>query len=274
MLGLSLNLVVGYSGLLSLCHAAFYGIGAYTSTLIILDLGWDFFPAAAAGIVASLVLGAVIGLPLLRLKGDFFVLATMGFQMIVVSIFHNWVDLTRGPYGIPGIPRPSILGWKAITPLSFMALTIVVTILVIALHWQITRSPFGRSLQAIRDDDLAATALGKNSFHFKFMAFIISGSIAALAGTLFAGYLTYIEPTSFGLEETILILSAVIIGGAGNLRGPVLGAVFVVVFPEALRFLQVPDAVAPNVRQIVYGIILVLIMRLRPQGIAGRYAFE
>lgn len=274
VLGQSLNLLAGYTGLLALSHAACYGIGAYVSTLMMMHAGWNFLPALSTGILAAMVLSLIVGLPSLRLKGDFFVLATLGFQMIVFSILYNWVSVTRGPYGIAGIPKPKLFGLVFRTPAAYLGLSIVTATLVFVLCWRFSISPFGKVLEAIREDEVATLALGKNVSAFKTQAFVIAGGMAAMAGALFAGYVTYIDPTSFTLDESIFILAIIIVGGAGTLRGPLIGAVLLVLLPEALRFLQVPDTLAPNVRQIIYGFLLVVMMRLRPQGLAGKYSFD
>ena len=274
ILGLSLNFVVGYCGLLSLCQAAFYGVGAYVSTLLAMKAGWSFLPALGVSVIAVALLSLIVGLPSLRLKGDFFVLATLGFQVIVFSLFYNLTDLTGGPYGIPGIPRPSVLGLRVTTVPGFVLLGAVMAALVFLLHWQLTRSPYGRALRAVRDDELAAIALGKDAARLRVTAFVISASVASVAGALYASYFTYIDPTSFGLDEAIFILAVVIIGGTGNARGPLVGALIMVALPEIVRFLPIPDVAAANVRQILYGLALILAMRFRPQGIAGDYAFN
>lgn len=274
LLGLTLNLVVGYSGMLSLCHGAFYGIGAYASTLLMTKLGWPYVPSFLASVLICGAIAYLISIPSIRFHGDFFVLATLAFQFITFSIFYNWTSLTRGPYGISGIPRPSVGEWTVKSPWMFFVLALFVAVSVGLVIWRLSHSPYGRALQAIRDNELAAQALGKNVNRFKRSAFALAGMLAAAAGVLFAGYTSYIDPTSFTLDESVFILCVVIIGGAGNLRGPIVGAVILVLLPELLRFLQIPDAVAANARQIIYGLLLVLMMRFRPQGIAGKYAFD
>lgn len=273
MLAASLNLVAGYTGLLSLCHAAFYGIGAYSTTLLMMQAGLEFFPAAAAGIVLAAALSLVIAVPSLRLRGDYFVLATLGFQVIVFGVLYNWVSLTRGPYGIPGIPIPSVLGLKIDTVFLYFVFSGALAAACLLLLRAVIRSPFGRLLRAVRDDEIAAAALGKNVPRVKTTAFIIGAALAAIPGALFAGYMRYIDPTSFTLMEAIFILSIVVIGGAGSFAGPVVGAVFMVLLPEALRFMHMPDAVAANMRQIIYGLLLIVLMRVRPRGFLGEYEF-
>ena len=274
LLGLTLNLIVGYGGMLSLCHGAFYGIGAYASTLLMTNLGWPYVPSFLASLVICGVIAYLIAIPSIRFHGDFFVLATLAFQFIAFAILYNWTSLTRGAFGISGIPRPFVGEWQVSSPWAFFALALILALLVGILIWRLSHSPYGRALQAIRDDELAAESLGKNVNRFKRSAFTLAGMLAATAGVFFAGYTSYIDPTSFTLDESVFILCVVIIGGAGNLRGPIVGAVILVLLPELLRFLKIPDAVAPNARQVIYGLLLVLMMRFRPQGISGKYAFD
>jgi branched-chain amino acid transport system permease protein len=260
--------------LLSLCHAAFYGLGAYIASLLMMQAHWVFLLSLLTAVIAVGALAWLISIPAIRLHGDFFILATLGFQLIVFAILYNWVDVTRGPYGIPGVPRPSISGLSVSSPPAFLVLAIFAALVCCGALWLLLSSPYGRTLQAIREDGIAAASLGKDVNAFKRSAFVWAGAIAAVPGVLFATYTSYIDPTSFGLEESIFILCILIIGGAGNFRGPVIGAVVLVLLPEVLRFLHIPDSIAANLRQILYGLALVLMMRLRPQGIAGKYAFD
>ncbi|MFQ5455636.1 MAG: branched-chain amino acid ABC transporter permease [Nitrospirota bacterium] len=274
ILSLSLNLLVGYTGLLSLAHAAFYGIGAYISTLLIMKIGLNFFLSLPIAIIFSAVISLSISYPSLRLKGDYFILASLAFQIIIFTILYNWIDVTRGPYGIPGIPRPHISGLTIDTLPAYFILSTLLAIIIVGIFRTVYNSPFGRVLKAIREDELSAISLGKNVFWFKVIAFAISSGIAAIAGGLYAGYITYIDPTSFTLDESIFILSVVLVGGSGNFRGPIIGAILMILLPEALRFLGIPDSIAPNLRQIIYAMTLILLMRYRPQGLAGEYKFE
>lgn len=274
VLALSLNLLVGYAGLLSLAHAAFYGVGAYATTLLMIKAGWGFFPALVVAILGAIVLSLMVAAPSLRLRGDYFVLATLGFQVIVFTILLNWVGLTGGPYGIPGIPRPRVFNLEVNSLPAYFPFSAVLAGICLLLLWLICASPFGRTLKAIREDEVAAAALGKDVFRFKVLAFALSGGFAAVPGALFAGYIRYIDPTSFTLLEAVFILSAVLIGGAGNIKGPLMGVMFVILLPEFLRFLHIPDTVAPNVRQILYGLFILALMRFRPQGLAGEYKLQ
>jgi branched-chain amino acid transport system permease protein len=273
ILAISLDLLAGHTGLLSICHAAFYGLGAYTSALLSLHYGVPFLLGVLAGMVVAAGVSLLVSLPSLRLHDDYFVIATFGFQMILFSVFNNWMDLTRGPMGLPGIPQPVIFGWSVDSHVEYLALGAVFAAASYAVVLSLIHGPFGRVLHAIREDEIFAKALGKNTLRFKVTAFAVSAALAASAGSLYAHYITFIDPTSFTVMESILILSMVIIGGAGSPWGPLVGAAALVVLPEALRFVGFPSAVAANLRQIVYGALLVVMMMVRPRGLVGRYSF-
>ena len=274
ILAQSLNIILGYCGLLSLCHAAMYGLGAYTSAILMLELNSSYLVSVIIAMIVTGLIAWVLSFPAMRFHDDFFVLITLGIQMITFSILYNWTDLTKGPYGISGIPRPSLFGITANSPSGFAALAFILAMLVLFITQRLVHSPYGRVLQAVRDDENAARSLGKNVSHYKRSAFVVAGILAALAGALYASYASYIDPTSFTIDESIFIVCVVIIGGAGNIRGPIVGSVILVLLPEILRIIHIPDLIAPNLRQILYGLLIVLLMRLRPQGVAGQYAFD
>ena len=273
VLAWSLNLLVGYTGLLSLCHAAFYGIGAYVTALAMVDLGVGFWLALLLAAASTTLLSFMISLPSLRLKGDYFVLSSLAFQVIVFTILSNWMGVTRGPYGITGIPQPEVFGATIRTLPAFALFTGGVAAACGGLLYLVGNSPYGRALKVIREDELVAAVLGKNVIRFKVSAFAVAAGFAAVSGALFATYLRYIDPTSFTITESVFILSILIIGGAGNLKGPLAGAVLMLLLPEVLRFLGLPESVAANLRQVIYGLLLILLLRLRPQGLLGEYRF-
>ena len=275
ILATSTNLLVGLGNMLSLGQAAFYGIGAYLSVAALMIFNWSLLPALLFAMLGTGIISLIIAYPSLRLKGDYFVLATLGFQLIVFTALYNWVSVTRGPFGIPGIPSPRL--WPGLDisgPWPFLILSSIFSILVVLVFAGLIYSPFGRALRGIRDDELSMKALGKNVTSFKIQAFCISSAFIAIAGFLYATYVSYIDPTSFTLDESIFILTALIVGGLGNIKGPVIGAVFVVILPEALRFVGLPDSIAANVRQILYGLALIILMNYRPQGLAGNYSIK
>jgi branched-chain amino acid transport system permease protein len=275
ILCVSTNLLVGMTNLLSIGQAAFYGIGAYLSVFSLMVLKLPLIPTLLLVMIGTGIASLLIAYPSLRLKGDYFVLATLGFQLIVFTILYNWVSITRGPYGIPGIPSPKLFGLFSISGLiPFLILSSFFSLLIIYIFFKFIYSPFGRVLKGIRNDELAVLSLGRNVIGFKIWAFVISSSFIGIAGFLYATYVSYIDPTSFNLDEAIFILAAVLIGGTGNIRGPIIGAVFVILLPELLRFVGFPDSVAANLRQIVYGLALIILMYFRPQGFAGEYKLQ
>jgi branched-chain amino acid transport system permease protein len=272
--GITLNLLAGYTGLLSISHAAFYGIGAYTAALLSLNYHINFLPAIAAAIIVSALIGFVIGFPSLRIKDDFFVIATFGFQVILFSIMNNWMELTNGPLGLPGIPQPSFWGFEINSHLSFLILTLVFAVIIYLLCRKIINSPFGNVLKAIREDEIFAQSLGKNVSSYKIIMFSVSAGLVSIAGALYAYYITYIDPTSFTVTESIFMLSIVIVGGSGRLPGSIIGAVILVSLPELLRLIDIPNSIAANMRQILYGGLLTLFMIFRPKGIYGEFSFK
>jgi branched-chain amino acid transport system permease protein len=275
LLVLSANLPVGLANLLSVCQAAFYGIGAYFSAYFLMQFSLPFILVAIIVMALTGLCSLVVSFASVKLKGDYFVLATLAFQMIVFTVLYNWTSVTRGPYGIPEIPSVKLLGiWNVRGVYGYFILTTVLSVLVILLFKRLKFSPYGRVLTAIRSDELSVASLGRSPVRFKTWAFFISAAFSGLAGLIYASYISYIDPTSFTLDESIFILTALFIGGIGNVRGPVLGAAFVVFLPEILRFVGLPDAVAANLRQIIYGVSLVFIMYLRPQGLWGKIVLK
>ena len=287
ILAYAMNLVTGFAGLLVFCLAAFYGIGAYAFTLLQIGApdhalaGELMFTAALpfpvallgaglAGALAAMSIGAVA----LRFRGDFFIFTTLGFQMIVYVTLYNWIDLTRGAFGIYDIPRPVLFGWEVGEPWKYALLTGLVDTLLLGMLFMLYQSPFGLSLKALRDDERGAESLGISAFRQYLAALVVAGGCAAVAGGLYAAYVTYIDPTSFDLNESIFIVSLLLLGGSGNIRGPIIGVVVMLLLPEALRFAGLPDAIAANVREIIYGLILVTLMYWRPKGLAGSFALR
>lgn len=271
MLVLSANLTIGLANLLTMCQAAFYGIGAYIGTFFLMQF---HVPLVVIIAVVALVTGAfslLVSYASVKLKGDFFVLATMGFQLIVYTILYNWTPVTRGPYGIPGIPGIRIFGiWEVSGVYGYLAISIILAAATVYVFHRLHNSPYGRELRAIKADELMVQSMGRDTVAAKAWAFFISAAVAGVAGVVYASYVSYIDPTSFTLNESIFIISALFIGGIGNVKGPIFGALFVVLLPELLRFVGLPDAIAANLRQIIYGLSLILVVYFRPQGLFGK----
>lgn len=258
----SLNITNGYTGLFQFGHAAFYGIGAYTAAILSTRYGFSFLVTLPLGGIVAALVGAAIALPTLRLSGIFLALVTIGFQQITYLVIMNWIGLTRGPMGIPGIPPPSILGYELMSNTGYYYLILVLVIIVIFLISRIVTSRVGRTFVAIREDELAAESVSIAIFRAKVMSFVIATFFAGIAGAFFAHHARFVSADSFRLEETFIILTMLIVGGMGSITGPVIGAVFLVVLPEVSRFLA-------EYRGVVYGLIMIAVILFRPEGIAG-----
>ncbi len=279
LIAYSLNLTMGYCGLLNLAPAAFYGIGAYAFTLTMVKgkilmsniSGISFIISILFAVVITGLIAFLSGFPALQFRKESFVLVTLGFQVIIFTILYNWISFTRGPYGIPGIPRPDIFGWKIIELWEYLILIAILNALVLSFLFILYKSPFGLSLKALRDNEVGAQSVGISAKKQFLWAFTIAGALMAVPGAMYACYVTYIDPTSFNLQESIFHVVILSLGGTGNKKGPIIGVLFMVIFPEILREIGLPDTIAPNVRQMVYGAILVLLMFFRPQGIWGKF---
>jgi branched-chain amino acid transport system permease protein len=284
IVALSLNLIVGYAGLLTLAHAGYFAVGAYAYALLSVTQQWGFVPAALAGMIVAAILSLAVSLCSWRLKGDFFVLATLAVQALLFSAMYNWTsveaplgslyNVTNGPFGITGISRPILFGYQIATPIAMAAFSSVVASACSLAIWRLTSSPWGTVLIAMRDDELAARGLGKNTRLLKVQVFAISSAFVAIAGAIYASHVRYLDPTSASLDESILMLSMVVVGGIGNFRGPVVGAALLILLPEVLRAISLPDSIAANLRMLIYGLMLILMMLFRPQGIAGEYRVQ
>jgi branched-chain amino acid transport system permease protein len=270
ILAVSLNLVLGYAGLFSVGHGAFYGIGAYAAAILATKLFFPFWGEILAAACIAGLFGLVIGFPTLRLRGDYLALATFGFAVIIYSIFNNWYDLTRGPLGIRGIPKVVLFSISFASLWSYTLLVVIFVLITIFCIRRVTRSAFGKVLEAIREDDVAALAIGKNIAKFKVLAFVIGAFFAGIAGVLYAHYVTFIDPSTFVVQESFLIFSMVIFGGMGSIGGSVLGAAILVILPEGLRYVGLPSAIAANLRQMIYGALIVFIINWRPEGLLGK----
>lgn len=271
-LSISLNLLVGFTGILSVTHAAFYGIGAYATAILMKSLGFSFLLSVGLGMLITLGLALFVGFVLSRVKGDYYALGSFGFNVIVYSLLLNWETLTKGPLGIFGIPRPEIAGFIFTSNMSFLALTIFVCLVLVGVAHYITQSSFGRVLRAIRDDEEILLSFGYVPSHYKLVIFSIAALMASLSGSLYATYISFIDPSSFTLNESIFILTIIILGGLASIRGSVIGAVVLVLLPEVLRFIGLPNEIAAQMRVVIYGVALMYLMYARPSGLYGKYS--
>lgn len=260
ILSQSLSLVAGYSGHISLAHAGFYGIGAYAAALMATNFGTPAILNLIIALLISGIIAFIVAKVAVKTVDDYYVVITLGIQVVIYSIMNNWQSVTNGPLGISGIPAISLFGVSLESKWAFLSLSVVLTALVWLILHNIMKSPFGRVLRALSEDEIYTDSLGKNVGQAKVVSFVISGMLASIAGVLYAYYISYIDPTSFTLDESIFILSIVIIGGMRNLKGVFLAAVFLVLLPEALRFVGMPSSIAANMRQIIYGIALIIVV--------------
>ena len=266
ILSIGLNIIMGCAALFSMAHAALFGVGAYASALLALQ-GFPFWLDLLAGMFIAGLISFLIGLPTLNLVGDYLAVATMGLAEILVSIFRNWDAVTRGPMGLPGIPPARLFGLTFDSPASFLALSAVCLLLIYLLAQRLTYSPYGRVLKAIREDEGAVQALGKSTFWFKMWAFVLGGAAAGAAGSLFAHYFGFIDPSSFTLWIIFFLWLIVILGGLGNNLGSIVAAICFVAIREGLRFLGLPGNVTSAIQQILFGVLLIVMMIFAPRGL-------
>ncbi len=263
MLTLSLNLVTGFTGQFCLGWAAFYGIGAYTSALLTMKAGLSFWLAMPLGGLMAALFGLLLGLPTMRLKEIYLAITTLGFGEIIRLIMLNWTDLTRGSMGLPGIPAPSILSYEISSNQAYYYFILALVLITVAAMRRLIDSRTGRALIAIREDELAAKSMGIDVTAYKMLAFAVGAFFAGLAGSFYAHYTSFIDPHTFSFTESIAILAMAVLGGLGSINGSILGAVILTVVPELLRGIA-------EYRLIVFGLIMMAVMLLRPQGIFGK----
>jgi branched-chain amino acid transport system permease protein len=268
ILCLGLNLILGFTGLLSLGHAAFYGIGAYTTAIMMTRYDFGFVAAFCASAVLALVAGIVIAIPTRKVRGDYFCLITLAFGEIFRLVATSWIEFTRGAMGIVRIPMPKIFGIAIVTETHFYYLGLGILIFTYLTIKAITDTRYGRAFIAIREDELAADTMGINTSIYKIMAFSIGCLFAGMAGSFLAVYQTVVTPSNFRLEESCLMIIMVIVGGMGrNLLAPLAGVVVMTVATEVFRS-------TAEYRMLIIGLIMILVLLLRPQGIFGSSSFK
>jgi branched-chain amino acid transport system permease protein len=269
-LAIGLDFVLGYAGQLNLGQSAFYGLGAYGSTLLVLKLGTPFWAAFAIGTLMAGVAGALLSLFAVRLRGHYLAIASLGFAVIIYQILLNWISLTQGPLGIYGIAPPPAVGFPGLPQIVFsdlrnlFYLTAGFTLIVYILLDQMARSPIGETLTAIREDEVSAASLGINAPKWKAFAFAVSSAAAGAAGCFYAPFVGTLVPDAFFVTESFMILAMVIVGGMGTLVGPVFGAILLTVLPEFLRSIG-------DLRLIIYGASLTLAVLFMPGGIVEAF---
>lgn len=261
---LSLNLLFGYTGQVSVGHAAFYAIGAYTTAILMARLQWPFWVGVPASVASAGLAGALLGLPCLRLRGYYLAMATLGFAVVVFVVLQQWQPVTGGAMGIIGIPRPKLFDYTFNNESSYYYLVLVATLFTFFVVRNIVASPAGRAMLAIRESETAAEALGVDVTKYKMLAFTVSAGLAGLAGSLFAPLSRYVSPDAFTLLPSIIILSMLIIGGLGRHLGAVLGGILMVLLPEFIGFVG-------QFRVLVYSLCVLLVIIFMPEGLAGMF---
>jgi branched-chain amino acid transport system permease protein len=262
VLALGLNIVVGQAGLLNLGYVAFYAVGAYTYAILSTTFGLAFWPGLLVGATAAAVFSLIVGIPTLRLRGDYFAIVTLGLGEITRIILNNWDSLTGGPNGISKIGRPVLGGYTLHRTLDFYYLILVIVIITVFAMKRLIVSRIGRAWIAIREDETAAEAMGINTYLFKLLAFVVGSALAGLTGVFFAAKMAFVSPESFTFFESVLILCMVVLGGMGSIPGIILGALLLITLPEVFRDFQ-------DYRMLAFGIALVAMMVFRPQGLLG-----
>jgi branched-chain amino acid transport system permease protein len=265
LMALGLNIVVGKSGLLDLGYVAFFAIGAYTQGILSTLYGWNTWEIMPFGIAFAMVAGVILGLPALRLRGDYLAIITLGFGEIIRIVAIN-LSITGGPNGIPGIPNPpSVFGIKfdLMHPEAFFWLVLAMILLVVWMVRRFTIRRPGRAWEAIRQDEDVAALMGVNTLVYKLWSFVIGAAVGGAAGVLYASKVAVISPDMFKFDVSILILACVVFGGIGNIWGVIMGAAILAYLPERIRFIS-------EARQLVFGAVLILMMNLRPDGLLPR----
>ncbi len=263
MVALSLNVASGFTQLISLAQAGFFGVGAYTTAILATRYDWPLWINLPLGMAAAGMVALPVALVALRTVEDYFIICTMGMGVILFSVMNNWMDLTRGPLGIPGIPPVSVFDYPLTEKWQWVLLAGAFYAAVFWLARNLKASALGRILVAISEDEIFCQSLGKNVSLAKLQSFILGAMLAAIPGALYAHYVSFIDPSSFTIHESIFILSIIIVGGMGNLWGSLAAAAFMILVPEALRFVGLPSGIAANVRQMLYGAALVLVVFLQ-----------
>ena len=271
VLALGLNVVMGFTGLLNIGHAAFYAIGAYATAILMVNYGMSFWVTIPVGMVLGILLGVILGFPTLRVRDDYLAMVTLGFGQIIYIVANNWMGLTKGPRGIPGIPAPTIgfSGWKLVIdsyPAYYYLILFFVLITIYACV-RVRNSRVGLAWMAIREDEDVAAVMGINLVFYKTMAFGFSAALGALAGSFFAVFQTFVSPNSFTILESVIIITIPILGGLGSIPGTIIGAIVMIAAPEIFR-------AASEYRMVILGAFMVLMMIFKPEGLLGKKLYE
>ncbi len=269
-LAVTLNFIMGYAGIFSLAHAIFFGIGAYVATYVAMHVTGSLLVILPAAMLISALVGLALALPALRVRGEYFVAASLGLQVIGVTVFSEWKSVTGGIGGVMGFPAATLFGYSFESPVAFLVWAVVMLALILLAINTLLHSSFGRNLKAIRDSESAALAYGKNVAMIKTLSVVFSSALAATAGVVYAFYMSFVNVESFTLDTSVLIMAMVIIGGTGTIWGPLVGAVLLMLIPSLTSYIPfLPQTEVGSIQQIIYGTAMVLLMIFRPGGIVG-----
>ena len=271
VLALGLNVVMGFTGLLNIGHAAFYAVGAYATAILMVKYGMSFWLTIPVGMFFGIILGILLGFPTLRVRDDYLAIVTLGFGQIVYIVANNWMAMTRGPRGIPGIPPPRIgfADWQFVIdsyPAYYYLILLFVFITIYACV-RIVDSRVGLAWMAIREDEEVAAVMGINLVYYKTMAFGFSAALGALAGSFFAVFQSFVSPNSFTILESVIIITIPILVGLGSIPGTIIGAIIMIGGPEIFR-------AASEYRMVIMGAFMVIMMMVRPEGLFGKKLYQ
>lgn len=269
LLSMGLNLMIGGVGLLALCSPLFFGVGAYTSALLSTELGFPFIAGLMLSMIFSAIMAYIVGVLALKVSYHSFAIITLAFMIIVQLIVYDWVNLTKGPMGIPGIPKPSVslpFGGTLMfdTPVRLYYLMFILIVISVLVFYRIQNSRLGRTFISIREDESLAQAYGVDAKRYKIIAFVIGGIFGGIAGSYYAHYIQFVSPEIFSMYLLTTLMIIVIVGGAGYVEGIIIGAFLFTIVPEVLRL-------TPEIRDLTYSIILIVIVIVAPEGIYGKY---
>lgn len=271
VLALGLNVVMGFTGLLNIGHAAFYATGAYTTAILMAFYGTSFWLTIPIGMVLGMALGVLLGFPTLRVRDDYLAMVTLGFGQIVYIVANNWMALTRGPRGIPGIPAPRIglSSWHLVIDSypAYYYLILFFVFLTVYACIKVRDSRVGLAWMAIREDEDVAAVMGINLVFYKTLSFGFSAALGALAGSFFAAFQSFVSPNSFTILESVIIITIPILGGLGSITGTIIGAIIMIAAPEVFRS-------ASEYRMVALGAFMVLMMVFKPEGLFGKKLYE
>lgn len=270
LLSAGLNLIMGNGGIFHMGHGGFFAVGAYVSAILAVQLQLPFLLELLIAGLAAAAFGLLLGLPSIRLKGDYITFVTYGFAVVAYTVCNNWMAVTNGPVGISGVMRPKILGVSFQPTWRYLLLCVAVVSFFLWLVHRITASPYGMKIESIREDETAASASGINVASMKLQIFCVGAFLAGVAGTLYVHYMMICDPTGFKVATSSLLVSMVIIGGLGTVRGSVAGALLVVGLPEILGFLGIKSVYTEQIQNILYSLLLIVVINVRPQGIFGK----